>query len=267
MKMISKALLFLMIVFSVNNLLIAQEQKSDFRFSFSERYRLVMWDNAIDLNDKGGNNQNFSRLRTTLALQYKPDQNLELNFALVNEFRKYFTPAAADFHLNEIIIDQLNLKLTNKELLNGVLTLGRQNIFLGEGFVILDGHPGDGSRSAYFNAIRYDWNINPKHTLTGFFAYQPEEDFLPVINGKDIDPSFQGDNSYQLIEQSEKAAALYYNGNFDLINIQSYAIWKAIIDDGKKIVPKSNIYTIGARVKLPISEYFNLTTEAAYQAG
>ncbi|MBU1096463.1 MAG: alginate export family protein [Bacteroidetes bacterium] len=252
--------------------LIAQDnsgnnEPSKFNFNFSERFRLVMWDNAIDLNDAGPSNQNFARVRTTLGTQYKACERLEFNLKLTNEFRKYFTPSTADFHLNEIIIDQLNLRYRTDAFIPGVLTIGRQNIFLGEGFVVLDGHPGDGSRSAYFNALRYDWNINSKHMLTGFFAYQPEEDFLPVINGKDIDPAFQGDDSYQLIEQSEKTAALFYNGNFNDINIQSYAIWKGIIGDGKKIVPESNIYTLGARIKLPISEQFNFTSEAAYQIG
>lgn len=269
-----KNLIILLVVFIIlpSNSFWAQENKSEnepskFKISFSERFRMVTWDNAVDLNDEGTSNQSFSRLRTSLGLQYKANEDLEFNFKLTNEFRNYFTPSTNASHMNEVMIDQLNMKLKNQALLPGELTLGRQNIILGEGFVILDGHPVDGSRSSYFNAIRYDWNINPNHTLIGFFAYQPEEDFLPVINGKDIDASFQGDDSYQLIEQSEKAAALYYNGNLEKINLQSYVIWKAILDDGKQIVPKSNIYTLGARIKMPLAEQFNLTAEGAYQTG
>ncbi|MCK9281649.1 MAG: hypothetical protein M0P71_13570 [Melioribacteraceae bacterium] len=58
-------LIFSLILF-IAIITFAQEQTnsnlpSKIKISFSERYRLVMWDNAIDLNDKGGNNQNFSR--------------------------------------------------------------------------------------------------------------------------------------------------------------------------------------------------------------
>ena len=256
-----------LIFFLGTNLLAQDNSESKLKISFSERFRMVMWDNAIDLNDSGSSNQNFTRMRTTLGLNYKPVRNLEFNVKLTNEFRYYFTPSTPEFHLNEVIVDQLYFKLKSEQVLPGVLTIGRQNIMLGEGFVILDGHPGDGSRSAYFNAIRYDWNISPNHILTGFFAYQPEEDFLPVINGKDIDAAFQGDDSYQLIEQTEKTAALYYNGSFSDINLQSYGIWKQIVDDGWQLTPKSDIYTFGARVKVPATEKLNVTAEAAYQAG
>ncbi len=233
-------------------------------FSFSERFRMVMWDNAIDLDENGGVNQNFTRFRTSFGVKYAPDSKWEFNLKLTNEFRKYFTPSTADFHMNEIFLDQFNLKYKGTA---GTLTLGRQNIFLGEGFVVLDGHPGDGSRSPYFNGIRYDWKINQNHTLTALAVYQPDEDFLPVINGKDIDKAFQGEDSYQLVEQSEQAGALYYNGNFDKTNLQSYFIYKKILDDGKKIVPESNIYTLGARVKLPVVNKLSFTGEGAYQFG
>jgi hypothetical protein len=226
-----------------------------------------MYDNAIDLDDTGLANQNFTRMRTSVGLDYKPLNNLEFKVKLTHEFRYYFTPKLVDFHANEIMLDQLYVKLKLNKFVPGVLTVGRQNIMLGEGFVILDGHPGDGSRSAYFNAIRYDWNIKENHTLTGFFAYQPEEDFIPTINGKDIDAAFQGNNSFQLIEQSERVAALYYNGDIGKINLHTYGIWKEILFDGLQRTPHSNIYTGGARVKIPLVDKLNLTAEGAYQFG
>lgn len=256
-----------LIFFLCSNLFAQENFKSKLKINFSERFRMVMWDNAIDLNNSGSSNQNFTRTRTSIGLNYKPVRDFEFNVKLVNEFRYYFTPSIPEFHLNEVIVDQLYIKLKSEQVLPGVLTFGRQNIMLGEGFVILDGHPGDGSRSAYFNAIRYDWNINPNNTLTGFFAYQPEEDFLPMINANDVEDSFLGDDSYQLIEQTEKTAAFYYNGNLGDVNLQSYGIWKKIIDDGWQITPKSDIYTLGACVKVPATKKLSITAEAAYQTG
>ncbi len=257
----------LLIVFLFNTNLFSQNNESTLKFNFSERFRMVMWDNAIDLNDAGTSNQNFARIKTSFGMNYKPNSDLEFNLKLTNEFRYYFTPSTADLHLNEIFIEQLYVKLHNNTLLPGNLTVGRQNIMLGEGFTVFDGYAGDGSRSAYFNAIRYDWLYDAKNTFTGFFAYQPTEDFLPVINGKDIDPSFQGKDSYAMVEQSEKTAALYYIGKLEKNEIHGYGIWKHIDFDGTKVVPKSDILTIGSRVKLATSEQTNITAEAAYQFG
>jgi len=44
--------------------------------------------------------------------------------------------------------------------------IGRQDFLgqYGEGFLILDGTPGDGSRSFYFNAIKLTWKINSNNS-------------------------------------------------------------------------------------------------------
>ncbi len=238
------------------------------KFTFSERFRMVGWDNAIDLNKNGDMNQHFTRHRTSAGLEWEPNHSLIFHLKLTHEFRHYFTPSTATFHWNEVFFDQLYIRYSSQEFLRGSITFGRQNIFLGEGFVIWDGHPVDGSRSAYFNAIRYDLDLNAKHKITSFIAYQPKEDeLLPVINGKDIDPVFQGDHSYQLIEQSEKAVAMYYQGRLKESEIDLYYIFKSIADDGIQLVPKSDIHTFGSRFRLHFNPQFSFTVEGAYQTG
>lgn len=239
-----------------------------FRFGFSERFRMLGWDNAIDLDKEGGTNQHFSRHRTTAGVQWQPADGLQFEVKLTHEFRKYFTPANAPFHWNEVFFDQLYFSYASTAYLKGKLTLGRQNIFLGEGFVVWDGHPVDGSRSAYFNALRYDLKLSPAHKVTAFVALQPDEDrFLPVLNGKDVDAAFQGDHSYQLIEQSEKAAVVYYVGSGRTSQWDVYVIWKTIAEDGAMIVPKSDIRTYGFRWQQQLGDPFVLRSEAAWQSG
>jgi hypothetical protein len=243
-------------------------QATALRFTFSERFRMVGWDNAIDLDKNGGTNQHFTRHRTSAGLLWKPNQALAFEVKLTHEFRKFFTPSNSSFHWNEVFFDQLYFSYQSEENLQGKLTVGRQNIFLGEGLVIWDGHPVDGSRSAYFNAIRYDLILSEKHKISSFIAYQPKEDnLLPVFNGKDIDPVFQGENSYQLIEQSEKAMAVYYAGKAVESDWDVYLIWKKILEDGSCLVPESDIKTFGARLKQKFSNKLTLTLEAAYQTG
>lgn len=160
-------------------------QSPPLRFTFSERFRMVGWDNAIDLNKNGVTNQHFTRHRTSAGLQWKPNQAFAFEVKLTHEFRKFFTPSNSSFHWNEVFFDQLYLSYQSEKYLRGKLTVGRQNIFLGEGFVIWDGHPVDGSRSAYFNAIRYDLILSDKHKVSSFIAYQPkEENLLPVLTAR-----------------------------------------------------------------------------------
>jgi hypothetical protein len=248
-----------------NNLL---GQVTPLRFTFSERFRMVGWDNAIDLDKNGGTNQHFTRHRTSAGLQWKPNQTFTFEAKLTHEFRKFFTPSNASFHWNEVFFDQLYFSYQSEKYLRGKLTVGRQNIFLGEGFIVWDGHPVDGSRSVYFNAVRYDLNLSEKHKVSAFIAVQPkEEKLLPVFNGQDIDPVFQGTHSYQLIEQSEKAMAIYYTGKADASNWDVYFVWKTIEDDGTRLVPQSDIKTYGGRLKQKISNQLSFTLEAAFQSG
>ncbi len=254
MKMIYKILLLLIIVFSTNNLLIAQEEKSDFRFSFIERFRLVTWDNAITLSDAAKAGNTFNRTRTSLMGEWLPNKNFEVALKFTNEFRYYFVPGDKVFDWNEIFFDNFYVKYKDTY---GSITLGRQNIMLGEGFVVMDGHPLDGSRSIYFNGARADINISQTNKITLFATYQPvKDDILPRIN----------DFEQALVEQPETGIGGYLTTNFESLNLQTYYIFKKIGTE-KPTQFESNIHTVGARVQVPLDKSLSLTGEAGYQFG
>jgi hypothetical protein len=226
----------------------------NFRLSFSERFRLVTWDNTITLTDTASAGTSFTRHRTGIMGQWYPAKPIELALKLTNEFRYYFVPEDRQFGLDEIIIDQLYLKWENAR---GTLTLGRQNIMLGEGFLVMDGHPLDGSRSIYFNAVRFDCKIDPDRKLILFGTYQPEiDDLLPVIHDRDM----------QLIEQPERGLGAYFIGDFHKLNLQSYFIRKNVSPTGPRPV-RSRINTIGSRIQYPPAGQLSFAAEAAYQFG
>ncbi len=244
--------MFLLIISGL--IIFTPAQKNKFKLSFTERVRLVTWDNAITLSDVANGGSSFSRIRTNLAGTWMPNKNFEFALKLTNEFRNYFVPQGKDFNLNEIFVDQLYAKYKNSF---GTITLGRQNIILGEGFIILDGHPLDGSRSIYFNAVKIDLNIGKKQTLTMFYTYVPEkDDILPRIN----------DKKQRLLEQPETGAGIYFSGEFNKINLQSYYIYKKV-DELNAGTEESKIHTLGSRVLLSLSNNWNLTGELAYQLG
>ncbi|MBN1274436.1 MAG: hypothetical protein JXB26_19415 [Candidatus Aminicenantes bacterium] len=233
------------------------EEKTAFRFSFIHRTRFVSWDNAIHLDKTKKSDSTFTRHRTSIALSWQPHLNWEFNLKLTNEFRIYFIPSDREFSLNELFVDNLTAIWKKPGGLPLIFTLGRQNIMLGEGFVVMDGHPLDGSRSIYFNAARLDMNIKEGHNLIFFYAYQPEKDtWLPVINSQD----------QALIEQPEEGITLYYTGKFRNMDLDTYFIRKNIRRAGSSSVG-SGINTFGFRPSYSLNDNLQLTGEAAIQTG
>jgi hypothetical protein len=267
------SLFILLLCISANQRLVAQSSASEnqaekFKFSFADRFRIETYDNPATLSKSKESGNSFIRNRISLTGQWFPDESVEVAAKITNEFRNYFAPSTNRIHMNELFFDQLYVKWNTKKCLDGVLTLGRQNITLGEGFVVMDGSPLDGSRSTYFNAFRYDWNINANHSMTLFYTYQPSIDKLPVINGNDIDPAYQGDGSWKLTEQTEAGGGIYYTGKIQDLNLQSYYIRKDYLKpDTKAGQIKSGINTIGSRLTMPLNNNFRSTLEGAYQFG
>lgn len=62
--------------------------------------------------------------------------------------------------------------------------IGRQDFLgaYGEGFLSLDGTPGDGSRTAYFNAAKAVWRINDGNSVGLIYLSDPKSDtYLPSL--------------------------------------------------------------------------------------
>ena len=229
------------------------------KLSFSERFRLVTWDNAITLDDSANGVFSFTRHRTSISAQWYPIKNFETTMKLTNEFRYYFAPEDRDFDFNEIFIDQFYVKWKDPFNIKGTLTLGRQNIILGKGFVVMDGGPLVGSRCIYFNAARFDWRIKKDKELTLFYLYQPElDDIFPIIN----------DQKANLIEQPEEGFGIYFKTIRKDIAFDAYFIRKNI-KKTDNFPSKSNRNTIGLRLKNDTQTNipFCYKVESAYQFG
>jgi hypothetical protein len=238
----------------------AKNSQSKFKINITERLRFVGWDNSINLDEDKDDAFAFTRHRTSFSAQWMPVGNLEFKLKLTNEFRYYMNPKDREFEAHELFFDHFYLKWKNAFKLPLTLTLGRQNIMLGEGFIVMDGHPLDGSRSIYFNAIRADYLFKKNHKFTFFYSYVPEtDDILPILN----------DQEQALIEQAETGIGLYYSGKLNTSGtrrVEAYLIRKETDESDLKPV-SSKINAIGARLILPLISNLSLTTEAAYQTG
>ncbi len=232
------------------------EERNNLTIDFAERFRFVSWDNPITLDSSIEDSTTFTRNRTSLGLKWEFSKKAEIYFKSTNEFRIYFNPDK-DFNIHEIFIDNLYLKIKNFLNLPLTLTLGRQNVFLGEGFVVLDGSTYDGSRSAYFDAIRADIDLKNigKFSMFRLFAQRTDELF-PILN----------DKKQRMNENDIRGYGLYYQGSINSNNFDLYYINKKTdIHDNNSW--SLSVSTLGTKLSFRLKENLNLTTEGAIQNG
>jgi hypothetical protein len=224
---------------------------------FVERFRFEAWDNAVNLDDSAGDANAYTRNRTTLGLIWHPAKNLEVLGKVTNEFRVYLAPKDRPFDWNEVFVDNLYVKWTLPGRVPVTVTAGRQDMNFGEGFVIADSTPLDGSRSYYFNAVRVDADVSKNHRLTLFGHLQETTDrYLPVIH----------EEPRPLAEQAESALALYYSGTLGEARIDAYAIRKTTeANEAWPVAARTD--TFGARAVVPLAKPLALTAEGAFQTG
>ncbi|MCX6557566.1 MAG: hypothetical protein NTW95_09090 [Candidatus Aminicenantes bacterium] len=244
----------------------AQEKEKEkkepaFTFSFWERIRQESWDNVYSLNDGNGDSSAYMRLRTSLIGQWRPGAKWEVNLRLTNENRYYLAPKSdpklkKNYGFNEVFFDQLNLKLKNPGDLPLTVTLGRQDMVLGEGFLIMDGGPLDGSRSGYFNGLRLDYAWKNASTLTFFLVRQPKSDtLLPRLN----------DVQQPLLEQEEQGIGFYFSGRLKKTALEAYLFRKDVV--AFEALPGGALHVVGGRVIHPFTSKLALTAEGAVQLG
>ena len=111
-----------------------------------------------------GAKDNRNRFRIKSSLWGKKDFNEDVSLCakLTNEFNAYpyFYQSASSkkrlrFDIHEVVFDNLYLDVKNLLDMPVDIRFGRQDFLFtyGEGFLIMDGTPYDGSRTFYFNTI------------------------------------------------------------------------------------------------------------------
>jgi hypothetical protein len=231
------------------------------KISFWERIRQESSDNVASLNDSAADSSSYLRLRTSVIAQWLPNEKWEVNLRLTNENRYYLAPKSdpklkKNYSVNEVFFDQLNVKWKNPGDLPLTLTVGRQDLMLGEGFLIFDGGPLDGSRSAYFNGLRLDYIMKNKNTLTFFYVRQPKTDtLLPLINNV----------KQPMLEQEEQGIGFYFSGQVKKTALDAYFFRKDTFASNP--LPAGAIHVAGARFSHPFCAKLSLTAEGAVQLG
>jgi hypothetical protein len=253
------------------------EQGADFRFR--EHYGYNWTGLNSDKVDAKGNNDadfHFERYRSRWWSKFKFDDNTSFNTRVTWEFRTWDKPdsktQSTDF--DEIIIDNFNLSMKKFLDLPVTATVGRQDIFLSQGWLVSDGTPLDGSRTFYYDAARLTFDLAEKTKLdTIYIRNMPNSDwFLKPINDR---------NKY--VTQEEEQGAIVYltdKSNADM-QVEGYFMFKnnnpvdPIAGRAFTYSPgaisafskKAEIYTLGGALSGPLCDNWSYRVEGAVQTG
>ena len=233
--------------------------------------------------------QDYFRFRGRIWTSITPVEDLSLNVRLASEPREWMDPAGYSPmslkppHLTpppptygkvgpdwtEGVIDNLNVKWKNILGQPLTATVGRQDLFLGDGWLVGDGTPFDGSWTYFLDSARLAYEIKDLHTTVeaiGIIQSAHDSDWLPVIGAN---------QNRMFTEQNEKGAILQIaNTSMKAANLTGYFIYKH--DDATTMTlaqaqsfhpDNADIYTLGGRVNGLLSEHWKYWAEGAYQFG
>ncbi len=258
----------------------AEESKDWGSWGADLRLRQVFIGN-VGLNDDGLTaDRTFQRYRARLWGQVAPTEGFEANARLIWEGRHYNKPDVYDdWYSGAVLFDSLNVNFKGIAGSPLSLKLGRQDVILGNGWLVLDGTPIDGSRTIYFDAARAGYVAEPIGTTF---------DLIYVNNSADTDrfPQQLNDDPEDQIEQDEEGVILYAR-NKSLVkdwDLDGFFIWKSNdevlypdrtpqtlrINNGAPFPSQSDdgeVYALGVRADGKLTQNWGVRAEAAYEWG
>jgi hypothetical protein len=226
-------------------------------FGASLRVRYVDFKNVIALGAEPDPHRRFFRVRTRLWGDRWFSRGWRLFARINNESRSYLECDACKSRFDEIIFENLFFEFTNQKGNPLGLRVGRQDLFYGDGFVICDGTPLDGSRTSYVNGVLLTTAI-PGWSFDLFTVWNREEDeWLPRINTRHI----------RLLEYDEFVGGLYVRGFEPEAARKPYTIdYYYIFTQEEKSKRHATINTFGTRLTLELG-WADFAGEVAYQGG
>jgi len=229
------------------------------------RLRWEDWDNNRDFNDAStaaaSDSQVNWRFRGRAWAKWNPTPDLEIMAGVTTEPRKITRPDVSK-NYREVFFDVLYLDYKFNQ--DWSIKAGRQNLVLGEGFIVFEGSPRDGSRCLYLNAI--DVTRNFGNSKLEFIAISDprREKYLPVLNQAPYPPP-------NLIEWDEQALGAYYtNKELKDTTLEGYYFYKAEKNDYRHDAtgqPDRSLSTLGAHAVVGLGGGWSVNGEFATQRG
>ncbi|HON59879.1 MAG TPA: alginate export family protein [Smithella sp.] len=254
------------------------EVKVDYGVTF--RLRQETWDNLFDMNYNDSNSASgapvftrnddvYWRLKTTPWFRVALDKKYFFYAKLVNEAR-YFNTSSSEtsrpngWNKDEIDFDNLYIAANNFLGLPMDITIGRQDFLgvFGDGLLVMDGTPGDGSKTYYFNAARALIKFNDRYNLDLVYLFAQDVD--------EVLPSLYSAPKRSLNTSDEIGAIVYGRGKIlDSLTLEPYYMYKEENQAGYPSALKTQqltLHTVGMRAVLGLGGW-KARGEFAYQFG
>ncbi len=245
-----------------------------FNWGADLRLRNEYFDNARSLSSLAPySEQDYFRIRARVWASVVPSTNFDFNTRVTTEpriwMKKSFSPFFRDgpghtgWETTEGIIDNLNFRWKNGFGRPMTLSVGRQDMMLGDGWLVGDGTPGDGSRTYFFDSARLNYALPEYKTsvdMIGILQQAANDAWLPPINHL----------RKPLTDQNEHGAILWVNNkSLPNVNIDAYFIYKhdTPVSLFATAGDAADIYTFGARFSGDLGNHFRYRAEGAYQLG
>jgi hypothetical protein len=235
-------------------------QQSSFEVGFEQRIRNENFNNILDYAGELDDEREQVRYRTRAWVRAPLGSSIDL-FAGLNQETCQRMGKVNRF--DEVLFESAYLDFKRLFVPGLALRVGRQNLTKGEGFLIFEGTPGDGSRSIYFNAADLSYSRG-KTRLELIGILNPSRDrMLPRIH----------DQRKQLQDWDERALGLYVTENrWKNTAVEAYYFYKRETGD---VRPRSNpqfqpdryVHAAGGRVVERINPRWSVTAEWAREWG
>jgi hypothetical protein len=237
------------------------------------RFRVEYGENWQTLNENFDDNEReYERYRTRWWTKWILGDDVSFNTRLAWEFRTWDEGrdpiTGVNFNEDEALFDWFNVNIRNIGGAPLTATVGRQDIIMGVGWLVMDGTPLDGSRTLYFDAARftYDWESTSNKIDLVYISQSAESDrWLKPIS----------DENRGVTEEDHNGAILYVtNTSFKPIQLEGFFMYKNDnpIDQPVTNMPnawsrKAEIYTFGGAISGMQGEHWKYRAEGAIQTG
>ena len=213
-------------------------------WGFDLRLRETYIGNSFTLNKKSpGHEWHWQRQRVRWWATITPNEDLAFNLRIAWEGKHFDRPLEREnWQPTSVLFDQLNVRYNHIFGLPLEIRAGRQDLMLGDRWLVMDGTPLDGSSTVYFDAVRFTLDLDEINTNLDLVYLEQDAEgdvWIRPIHHEHC----------PLIEQDETGAIVWLtNKSLPQTQLDGYLIYKR----ATPALPggdQAEIYTIGARAE------------------